>query len=118
MIAGEAPNIRRLITLAETALASEAGEVDGFLTAVGNYITALEDWRAKIGDATAKDVDADIRALLEELNGVHTKLLSSGDRLKAGLVHEMGENKKKATALRAYVDRLPQRITIAGRRKG
>lgn len=118
-LSGEAPNIRRLIRLATEALLAEQKDVDTFLAGIGEYLTSLEEWRTKFAEVSpTEEVDAETRAALTELNEIHQKLLQGGDQFRKKLTQEMGDNKKKASALRAYVDRFPQRITIAGKRKG
>ncbi len=112
-------NIRALIALAEKAIADESAGTDVFLESVAHYILALEDWRANVApEGEATRVDEPSRLALGELNEIHHRLLARANELKQSLVSEMGEAKKKAGALRAYVDRFPQRITITGKREG
>ena len=112
-------SIRALIALAERAEADEAAGTDAFVASVGEYIRALEDWRAKLApEGETASLDEASRQALIELNEIHQRVLSRANEMKQELVGEMGEAKKKASAIRAYVDKFPQRITITGKRKG
>ena len=114
----EEQNIRALISLAKRAEADEAVGTDPFVESVGEYIRALEEWRVKLAPEGQTPLDESSRQALVELNEIHQRVLTQANEMKQGLVGEMGEAKKKASAIRAYVDRFPQRITIAGKRKG
>lgn len=120
---GDAPQDERLeslISLAEKVLECPVEERDSFIEQVDSYLNALESWRTDIEEkmASQSELPPSLRERVELLNSRHQELMRRADFERQALTAEMGEAKKKASALRAYVDRFPQRITIAGKRKG
>ncbi|MFN8390919.1 MAG: hypothetical protein U0136_11580 [Bdellovibrionota bacterium] len=106
--------VERLTALAEAALALH-DSTDQFIEQVDAYILALEEWS---GSAAEQTFPPEMKPPLEKLNELHTQLLTRASLLSKQLGSELGNANKKGRVLRAYVDRLPQRITITGRRKG
>ncbi len=118
-LAGEEANLDELCELGRAALDVDAKEIDTFLDALGVYLEGVDSWRAEVEARPGEgEMPESVRARFENLNVLHQQLLARADASKAFVASEMGEMHKKAGALRIYIDRFPQRITIAGRRKG
>lgn len=100
-----------LISAAEAALdAAEESDPGEFLSYLDSYLELLEQ--------------ADLEALavakegLEKLLSLHKELGIKAELVKADVGAQLAELGPKAKALKAYTNRLPSRINIAGTRKG
>ena len=107
--------LAQLIELAESALRIEDGAVDAFIDHVDGYIAILEGWSSA---ALEQQLPPELKPQVERLNGLHEQVIERASRLSKDLGAQLGTANKKGRVLRAYVDRLPARITITGRRKG
>ena len=108
-----------LLSLAEYALAEEEADSEKFLKSLARYLDALEFWRAALAKSDSPQPTGDgVKSALGRLNETHQRLLERSNLHREKLMSEMGTAQKKAKALRSYVDRFPERITIAGKRKG
>jgi hypothetical protein len=110
-------DIERLIQLAEQALAAGSESTDAFLLRAGDYLSALERWKSQI-ESQPPARGTLPKELLQRLDETHRKVSTEAEKQLSSVAAELGGANKKAKALKLYVDRLPQRVTIAGRRKG
>ena len=112
-------DINELLELAEKAISDEALDSELFLQSVAEYLEALETWRGSLPTTDAgTPAREEMKAALGRLNETHKTLLERSNVHREKLMGQMGDAQKKAKALRTYVDRFPDRITIAGKRKG
>lgn len=112
-----------VIDLADQALAEPPGEVDKFLQRSDRYLKALELWRLEIGAAGDGGLEKhpqrdQLMALIEKLNTRHAEVVRRSQELKDEVAHELSAMRKRASALKAYIDRFPKRVTITGKRQG
>ncbi len=97
-----------------------------FVEAVSEYLDRFEHWsllaeRYNDGPDRKRLSEAEqqrIRKQVEELAGLHLEVIDLANRHKDDVAEKMGEVHKRAQGMKRYVDRLPQRITIAGKREG
>ena len=131
----------KLIELMELAreLADDAAETDPalFVERVGPYLEKFEEWqqahRLYVGDADTERSETgvrgssdqlteaergELRAKIAALAEVHLKVLQYANDHKDRVGEKMSHVHRRAYGLKAYVDRFPSRITIAGKRKG
>lgn len=112
-------DINELLELAQKAIDDEALDSELFLQSVAEYLEALESWRSSLPNPEAgTPAREEMKAALGRLNETHKVLLERSNVHREKLMGQMGDAQKKAKALRSYVDRFPERITIAGKRKG
>lgn len=119
--------LKTLVGYADAALAIDSAvEADRFLDAISLYLAELESWQREVQlekplapDSLLSDGEkVAFRADVERLIALHQKLLQHAGLAKEEVGQRMGELHKKATGLKKYVDTLPARITIAGKREG
>jgi len=118
-LAGEEAALDELCGLGRKALECDPKEVNEFLDLMTAYLEQVDTWRARVEvDPGEGEMPDSVRTRFESLNAIHKELLTRAEQSKAIVSSAMGEVHKKAGALRIYIDKYPQRITIAGRRKG
>jgi hypothetical protein len=117
--------IEKLILMAEDAVAfREVQEIEAFVASTENYLNELEMWQAEVKALSSaqedgtRESDPRIREALNRLGEIHQKLMQKADVAKDNVGSQMGDMHKKAQGLKKYIDILPSRITIAGKRKG
>lgn len=130
-ISAETKDVENLIALANEAFAVDASALALFVEKVGLYLEHLESWRARVerfdpplekllqnSSPQNSGASDEFRKQCSELHRVHQQIIERAALLKGNVSDEMKGLRKKATALKAYVDRFPKRITIAGKREG
>ncbi len=109
--------IEKIIQSAKNALAIEQDDLELFLEHVGIYLEQLELWRAKIKENNFTQENS-FQALLKQLSILHQEVTERANSAKDHVSVELAEVSKRAGALKAYVDHLPQRVTMTGKREG
>lgn len=127
-------SIQRLIETARRLIADEVSSnpnsiqrsADRFVETVSGYLDQFEKWtpladaynssseRKKLPEQHQLRIKQDI----ENLVGLHLQVIDLANQHKEDVAGKMGEVHRRAQGMRRYVDRLPQRITIAGKREG
>lgn len=92
-------------------------KMESYLTAFQSWQTYFEQQRANFAALSTKETQS-LRSHLEELSNIHEDIMNRLASNKNNLNVELGDIHKRGKALKAYVDRFPQRITIAGKREG
>ena len=103
-----------------------ADEVDDRLPEIEKYLQDFEAWRVRIegenplaAAAAASDTErAELRAAIEYLYEKHLEFAGRLTLVKRDVARQLGEIHQRGRALKAYIDRYPSRITVAGKRKG
>ena len=103
-----------------------ADEIDDRLPEIEQYLQDFETWRVRIeGDnpfataAGASEVErAELRVAIEGLYEKHLEFAGRLTLVKRDVARQLGEIHQRGRALKAYIDRYPSRITVAGKRKG
>ncbi len=100
-------------------------DVEQYLGALGGYLEQFNDWQRVIESGgtdylstLAVEERDELRDLVLELDEIHQRIISRVDENRTRLGLELGEVHRRGKALRAYVDHLPPRISITGKRKG
>lgn len=115
----------RLIDQGKSILSLELGtDLEPLLERMESYLSSFQDWqnnfekqRVNLSSLSAEQSQA-LRSHLEELSKIHEDIATRLASNKNDLTEELGDIHKRGKALKAYVDRFPQRITIAGKREG
>ena len=103
-----------------------AEELDDRFPQIQAYLTDFENWRLRVerenplsesSPGTAEE-KAQLRAAIERLYERHLEFSGRVSLLKRDVARQLGEVHQRGRALKAYIDRYPSRITIAGKRKG
>ncbi len=117
--------IEKLITMAETAVSCREDEdIEAFVMATETYLNSLEMWQAEVKTQALgksdpeKEADPELREALNTLGAVHQKLMQKADVARDNVGSQMGDMHKKAQGLKRYIDILPSRISVSGKRKG
>lgn len=109
--------LEKIIESAKIALATENDNLELFLERVGTYLDQLELWRSKIKDNNSIQ-ESTFQPLIEQLSVLHQEVTSRANSAKDDVSTELSDVSRRAGALKAYVDHLPQRVTVAGKREG
>jgi hypothetical protein len=119
--------LARELTADDDVLPAPAGiAAENFVQSVSEYLDRFEQW-TKLADRYNAGPERDqlpdpekqrLKRSIEDLVGLHLAVIELANRHKDDVAEQMGEVHKRAQGLRRYVDRLPQRVTIAGKRKG
>lgn len=124
--------LEQLLLLARhlTKIGNDTGKdgqaAEQFVADVSEYLDSFEKW-AKLAEtynsggerkSLPQEEQERIKNHVEELGGLHLEVIDLANRFKDEVAEKMGEVYRRAQGMRRYVDRLPQRITIAGKRKG
>lgn len=114
--------ISRLSALIEHAreiVAIPAEELEAFVQQVDVYLETLELWREDVVSKTPPSAVADlIRAKVGELQTLHAEVLQRADSAKERVRGEIGDVQRRASVLKSYVDTLPSRISLVGKKEG
>ncbi|MCB0360015.1 MAG: hypothetical protein KDD44_10275 [Bdellovibrionales bacterium] len=112
----------RLLTEAARGLLddSPAGDPEAFQTRVATYIQGFDQAQLRIQEhvQAVTTVDSALKVALQELHEAHVALAERVATFRDTVGVELRNLHQRQRALRRYVDPFPQRITIAGRRKG
>jgi len=119
--------VRKLLSLAQAALiVYNEGDLDSYVGKTNEYLSQLESWQQQIagnnplaeGSPLADAEKNELRTLLQSLNEIHQQLMKHAVDARDHVGIEMGDLHRRATGMKKYLDVLPQRITIAGKRQG
>lgn len=118
--------IDSLIRHAEEALAVPETDVDQVLGKLDRYLVEFEKWQESLGgkNPLAKDsllspeTQKKLRTQIEKLSTLHQQVVTRAETNRQGVHRQIAEIRKRTQALKAYIDRYPSRITIAGKREG
>ena len=126
--------VQRLIESAREIIADEEitsplpaeRSAERFVESVSAYLDQFEKWTAlaeryNSGEERHKLPEAEqnrLRQEVEQLVGLHLQVIDLANQHKDDVAEQMGEVHRRAQGMRRYVDRLPHRITIAGKRQG
>jgi hypothetical protein len=94
---------------------------EAFLEAIEPYSGVIDRLQEKLRVEAAKDPDklkAELQPKLEELMALHQEVLNYAGGMKDSVGREMEATHKRAHGIKKYVDRLPTRISITGKRRG
>ena len=103
-----------------------AEELDDRFPQIETYLNDFEEWRGQIerknpledsAAGTAED-KAQLRAAIGQLYERHLEFSGRLTLLQRDVARQLGEIHQRGRALKAYIDRYPSRITVAGKRKG
>ena len=116
-----------LIRLAGEALNVKLdADVMPFVEKTDLYLTELEQWQEMVktedpfGAAAglSEPAKTEIRELVAKLSELHQTLMKAASESRDEVGSKMKDVHRRASGLRKYVDKLPSRISIAGKRKG
>ena len=102
--------------LAEQVLSLDQAATEPFLNLVTEYLESFDRWSVAVS-VTGVPSES-LRGALEELSGLHQQVIERADSHREKIKWDLGEIHRRAQGLKAYVDRFPSRITIAGKREG
>lgn len=111
-----ANEITHLKQLAERVLSLDPTSTESFLSLVTEYLEDFDRWAAAMSATGAPSEP--LRGALEQLSGLHQQVTERADLHREKIKWDLGETHRRAQGLKAYVDRFPSRITIAGKREG
>lgn len=109
--------IEEIIKNAQEALEIDEAEIDIFLDKVSSYLDALEKWREAVKNEEVEKNNA-FKEKLGILKELHDKIVSRSNLAKDKVANSLSDISKRAGALKSYIDHVPQRISIAGKREG
>lgn len=119
--------VEKLIALAREALLHTGEDaIESFVVTVGTYLEELESWQSEVAEknplgeksAFPEEEKEALRSLVSELNEIHQQLMSRTEETKDQVSAAMGDMHRRASGMRKYIDKLPPRISITGKRKG
>jgi len=106
-----------LLQLARRVLSLPEG--DDQLGALEEYVEALEGWlKEHDHELRIKKNDICNAAEVEDLVKSHAEVMCSVQALLTNTSDKLGELRRRAKAIMAYVDVLPKKISMSGTRKG
>ena len=94
-----------------------------FIDAVEKYLQHFDAWQSAVAgvDAPSFVSPADkesFRKLLAGYAAVHQQVTEKASSSRDEVASKLGDIRKRAHALRSYIDQYPSRITITGKREG
>lgn len=118
--------VRRLIELAQHALQLGLLDPAQLLVEVDAYLQEFELWQGNIAQVNplgptssfSDNEKVQFRNELLELEQVHQELVTRAESCRDQIRSDITEIRKRTQGLKAYIDRYPSRITIAGKREG
>lgn len=111
--------LKALITQAQEIVAIPEDDVVSFVEQVDIYLSTLDAWReAVVQSAPPPPVADQIRGSVGTLQTLHAEVLQRADRAKERVRGEIGDVQKRANVLKSYVDNLPSRISLVGKKEG
>lgn len=114
-------HLQSVLDLARSTLAVPIADHDAFIAAVDEYLSAFEQF---VGEATelreqiGSERFSRYRPALEQLFTAHTEIQLRSEAAQNAVAGELGELRRRASALRSYIDTLPASISIVGKTKG
>ena len=124
MKSNQLKELEELIATAKAALSlRNSPDIDFFLTEIGYYLDQLQAWQGRV-EATkpfeniASSEKETLRGLMSQLQEAHEQLLTIAGGTKEEVGKQLQEVTHRASGLRKYVNTLPARITITGKRQG
>ena len=116
----------KLTALGQRLLAIPQDQIEQLLESLEAYLADFDVWQSRVtainplGDESSlsQAARAALRSELEELSTVHRQVLDVAQQNRDRVHARIGDVRKRAQALKAYIDRYPSRITIAGKREG
>ncbi len=104
------------------------GDPVQFLDMLDVYLRELESWQVEnkeylqaISENTKHVSDhqrEEIRAALEEVKQLHSRLMENSKGLMNEVHSELGNINRRAQGIRKYVDILPSRVSVTPKKKG
>ena len=86
---------------------------------IQDYVRSFTEWEQQIANEPRSDADAaGLRDAVAKLAALHHKVIEKASVVRDAIGDEIKNLRTREHALRRYVDPFPQRITIAGKRKG
>ena len=121
--AADLKQVNDLIDQAGLVLSTGPEDPELFSNRTEAYLVALDAWRADLeqrypgglGEHPERDT---LKDLCLKLSAVHEQVLVRANETRESVAEAMGSLRHRASSLKVYVDKLPQRITITGRREG
>ena len=115
--------VAKLIEDAQLAINTAIEDPDLFSNRIDSYLSALDAWRANLeerypGGLSEHPQREELKIICSELQGLHSQVLARANATRESVSDAMGSLRHRAISLKVYVDKLPQRITITGRREG
>lgn len=105
-----------LANLADQVVATDVQDVEAFAEVVERYLQAVERWRTAVEFGGGREsLD---QAAVEALQSKHQKVIDLVGRVKTGVLNEISGVQRRAQVLKAYVDNIPSRVSITGKREG
>lgn len=114
--------VATLIEYAQSALLVK-DNYDGFLEHSQKYLDALEAWQKdfateiQTAESSLSVVSSELKVQLKKLSVVHQQLMTMAYNEKDKVSSELGEINKRAGSIKKYLDRLPSRVSITGKKK-
>lgn len=121
MILEKSQEIETLLVHAKAILTIDNDtNFDLFLEKLETYLHKLEQWQKQTEqqEFPVQGLNSPFAKLLEELHNVHSQVVDCANSRKEALREELSGIYKRAQGMKAYIDRFPSRITIAGKRQG
>lgn len=112
----EEGRIRELLTQARYVLEEES-DAEEFLARSTPYLDAFDQWQNTFSPEVLSQ-HPELRRELNQLSAVHQQILDRGRALSTEVLQQIGDTNKRGSVLRTYLDRLPSRVTITGKREG
>ncbi len=111
--------LKSLTAQAGAIVAIPEDDLVAFVEQVDVYLAALDSWREDVvRQAPAPAIAEQIRANVGALQGLHADVLKRADAAKERVRGEIGDVQRRASALKSYVDTLPSRISLVGKKEG
>ncbi len=94
------------------------GKADRYLDEFNLFANDLEKLGKLASDGESEHKSEKAKALLKELSQVHKNVIKRANCELEHVGNLLGDFHRHSTGMKKYVDNLPSRITITGRRKG
>lgn len=107
-------NVSVLIQLARGILDDSQDDAATLTEGIATYVDAFSRWTSET-DGQVPELD---RQSLEELADLHAKVISIAEDLKSDAARQLRDFGIKKRGMKAYVDPLPQRISVRRPKKG
>ena len=115
-----------LLALARRTLELPQEDAAALVAALEEYLEAFDRWQSALQGNNPLAPDSPVpaaereafRSQVEALEVDHRAVLELAQQNRDRIHTQMGGMRKRAQALKAYIDRYPSRITIAGKREG
>lgn len=120
-------DINCLLGMAETVIQlSDSEDLEVFLEATDRYLEKFSIWRESIEQDEGKlslqqlkgNLNSSMVDHLKKLQEQHLKITNLTEAKRTEVGEGIANLHTRSRALKSYMDRFPQRITIAGKREG